>query len=228
MEITEKVRELVKPQYDTLECWVHRWQHIEDVAKNAKRLAELENANIISCIIAAYCHDLGRIEEETRKKRGEIPLPHALLSIEPTMKILQKVGISGVDFDEIVEAVAVHSYRVYEGNNMIAKILQDADKISSGFGPYRVLSAIKYTGGKDCVNPKEIETNKNNFDVLKRLVDVSLEKLDNSSSKKIKKGMDFVIEWFDMFHTKSAEAMIKKEEKEYFIGIRNILTGRIN
>ncbi len=223
MDILEQVKELVKPQYEKLECWVHGWQHIEDVAENAKKLAKLENADISSCVIAAYCHDLGRIDEEERKRRGEKSLPHALLSIEPTIKILQKVGISGVNFNEIVEAVVVHSYKDYTGNNMIAKILQDADKIGSGFGPYRILSVIKYSGGVDYVDPKEIVNNKKNLEKIKELCEISLNQLNGSVLEKIKKGMDFIIEWFDMFNTKSAKTLIKKEEYGYFMEIRNSL-----
>ena len=112
MDITTRVKNLVKPKYNELECWSHKWLHVEDVAENSERLAQLENANVNSCIIAAYCHDLGRIEEE----KGNTT-PHAALSIEPTKNILRKVGISGEDFDRIVEAVAVHSMKKYSGKN---------------------------------------------------------------------------------------------------------------
>jgi HD superfamily phosphodiesterase len=226
MDIIERVKEIVKPQYDALECWVHSWQHVEDVVKNAKKLAELEGVNSIPCIIAAYCHDLGRIEEEARKKRGDSPLPHALLSIEPTMKVLQQIGISGVKFNEIIEAVAVHSYRIYEGDNNIAKVLQDADKIGSGFGPYRILTIIKYYGGKDYVNVEEIVNNKNNPKKLQELCDISLKQLECPALEQIKRGINFVLEWFDMFNTKSAQILIKPEEYEYFLQIKSLLEKR--
>lgn len=226
MDVLEQVRELIKPQYDKLECWVHRWPHIEDVAENAKKLAELENADVNSCIIAAYCHDLGRIEEEERKRRGDLPLPHALLSIEPTIRVLQKVGISGVSFDEIVEAIAVHSYRDYNGNNTVARILRDADKISSGFGPYRILTVIKYSGGVDYVAPKEIVDNKENLEKVRELCEISLNQLNGSVLEKTRRGLDFVMEWLDMFHTKSAKTLIKKEEYEYFMKCKEFLAKK--
>jgi len=222
MDIVEKVKELVKPQYDTLECWVHAWPHIQDVVENAKKLAELENADVDECVIAALCHDLGRIEEEARKKRGDSPLPHALLSIEPTMKVLQQVGISGVKFNEIIEAVAVHSYRIYEGDNNIAKVLQDADKIGSGFGPYRILTIIKYYGGKDYVNVEEIVNNKNNPEKLQELCDISLKQLEGPALEQIKRGINFVLEWFDMFNTNSAKSIMTGKDK-YLTEIGNSL-----
>tara|TARA_Y100000310_G_C20544098_1_gene744752 strand:- start:297 stop:713 length:417 start_codon:yes stop_codon:yes gene_type:complete len=129
-ELLTRVERLVKLQYDELECWVHSWPHIQYVVERAKELAELENLNPEPCMIAAYCHDLGRIEEERMRKNGETALPHALLSIAPTINILNEVGISGIDFSKIVEAVTIHSYRVYEGKNNVARILQDADKMS--------------------------------------------------------------------------------------------------
>lgn len=213
MSITERVRDLVKPQYDTLECWVHSWSHIERVSANAETIAKMENLNPTYCVISAYCHDLGRVEEEERKRRGDSPLHHAFLSIEPTVKVLQEVGISGVDFNEVVEAVAVHSYRVYEGKNNAARVLQDADKMN-GFGPYGILGAVKYFGGRDYVNPAEILANRNNREKIAESCDRSLEQAEWSVLEKTIKGLTFVIEWYDILHTKSAKSLIK-EEYEY-------------
>ena len=213
MDIAEKVRALVKPQYDTLECWVHSWPHVERVSNNANIVARMENLNPTFCVIAAYCHDLGRIGEEERKRKGESPLPHALLSIEPTVQVLQNVGVSGVDFNEIVEAVAIHSYRIYEGKNNVARVLQDADKMN-GFGPYGILGGFKYFGGKDYVDTKEIQSNRNNREKLIELCNISMEKADKSVLEKTVKGVIFAMEWYDMLHTNSAKQLIK-EEYEY-------------
>jgi hypothetical protein len=226
MELIEKVRNLVKPQYDELECWVHRWPHVEDVAKNSWQIAECERTNVRSCVIASYCHDLGRIQEEKRKQNGENPLPHALLSIEPTVKVLQSVGISGVDFNEIIEAVTIHSYKVYEGNNIVAKVLQDADKISSGFGPYRLLGIIKYFTGKDYVSSNEIIINKKNPEKLYPLCEISLKSLEKEDRQKVIKGISFNLEWQDMMHTDTAKEMIKGEQ-DYLRSVRNYLINSV-
>ena len=227
MEILQKIRELVKPQYDELKCWVHSWMHIEDVVKNAEKLANLEGINPIPCIIAAYCHDLGRVEEERRKKRGEIPLPHALLSIEPTIKVLQAVGISGIEFDEIVEAVTVHSYRVYEGNNNVAKILQDADK-TTGLESRAFLDIINYFGEKDYVNPNEIIKNKDNKEKIRELNDYSLKQIEKGPMLEgVMKGLRIKIEWWDMFHTKHAR-LLAQEGYEYLIKCKDYLIKKFN
>jgi HD superfamily phosphodiesterase len=223
MKKSEIVRGIVKPQYDTLECWVHSWPHIEIVSSNAEKLAKLEKVNTESCLISAYCHDLGRIEEERRRQRGDKPLPHALLSIEPTILALQQAGVTGVDFNEIVEAVAVHSYRVYEGQNNIAKVLQDADKMN-GFGPYGIIGAFKYFGGVDYVSPEEIQAQRGNRIVLEVLCDKSSAQAEKPVLEKVIRGLGFVLEWYDMLHTKSAKALIK-DEYEYTKQVREKLIG---
>ncbi|MBU0894300.1 MAG: HD domain-containing protein [Nanoarchaeota archaeon] len=222
----EQVKELVKPDYDTLDCWVHSWSHIEGVFNNTQKLANLESVNPLTCGIAAYCHDLGRIEEEKRKQKGEPFFPHALFSIEPTIEVLRKVGISGVDFAEIVEAVVVHSYWTYEGKNNTARILQDADKIIA-FGPYGVLGAIKYFGGKDYINPSDILDNRNNSEKIQEFCNYSLSQLKGENLEKIINGFDFVIEWWDKIHTESARR-IAKDDFEYYKKIRENLIKKLS
>lgn len=200
--------------------------HIKDVVKNSERLAELEGVKIVPCVIAAYCHDLGRIEEEARKQRKEYPLPHALLSIEPTIKVLQEVGISGIDFDEIVEAVAVHSYRVYEGKNNVARILQDADKIT-GLGPRTFLDIIKYFGGKDYVDPNEVIKNCENKDKIIELSNYSLEKIEKDSTLEGMKGLNIKLEWWYMFHTKYTRSFAQ-EGHEYLLKCQNFLIKKFD
>lgn len=216
MEILEQVKDIVKPQYDTLDCWVHSWPHVEKVTANTDLVASAEGhtgQDYVNCMVSAYCHDLGRIEEEARKQRGDGALPHALFSIEPTVDILREVGISGVDFAKIVEAVAVHSYRVYDGPNEVAKILQDGDKMN-GFGPFGIIGAVKYFGGKDYVSPKNVVENRDNREVLHELCLESFRGINELPVKtKTLKGLGFVIEWYDMLHTDSAKKLIKEEYK---------------
>lgn len=221
--VLENVRDLVKPQYDTLDCWVHSWPHVRRVTNNVKKVAEMEGINYVPCCIASYCHDLGRIGEEKIKQRGDISPPHALLSIEPTVRVLYLVGVKGVDFGEIVEAVTVHSYRLYEGGNDVAKVLQDGDKMN-GFGAYGILGAVKYFGGVDYFDPKEIVANESNNKVLKQMCEESLSKVDDKTLEGALKGLGFVLEWFDMLHTKSAKELIR-EEYEYTKEIEKRFSG---
>jgi HD superfamily phosphodiesterase len=225
MDVVERVREIVKPQYDTLECWVHSWPHVERVTRNTGMITKMEGIEPTYCLVSSYCHDLGRIGEEAMKKRGEEPLPHARLSIEPTTKVLQQVGITGIPYDDILEAVAVHSYKYLDKtSSMVARILQDADKLN-GFGPYGIIGAVKYFGGKDLVDPAEIQDNRDNRKRLIELCDISVEKADEETLRKTIKGLGFVLEWYDMLHTKSAKEMIR-EEYEYTKQVREDLIKR--
>jgi len=226
METLEKARDIVKPKYDTLDCWVHSWPHVERVSANTNLVAREEGysgQDYINCMLAAYCHDLGRIEEEARKQRRDSPLPHALLSIEPTTQVLRELEIFGVDFGKIVEAVAIHSYRIYEGDNEVAKVLQDADKMN-GFGPFGIIGSVKYFGGRDYVNPDEVVRNMDDRDKLHELCLESLREIDNEEVKaKTLWGLRFVIEWYDMLHTESAKTLIWEEYK-YTLDIRDFLS----
>jgi len=222
MEILEKVRELVKPQYDKLGCWIHSWMHIEDVVKFSRELAELEGIDPFPCIVAAYCHDLGRIEEELRELRGDLYLPHALLSIEPTIDVLKEVGIFGVNFAKIVEAVAVHSYRVYEGNNEVARILQDADKLV-GLGPRGFLDLIKHFGKEDLIDPQEIIKHARDKEKLRGFDKIAMEKIKQGLLlENVIKGLNIKIEYANMFHADSAK-QLGKEGVEYLKNIRDQL-----
>ncbi len=228
MNIINKIRELVKPQYERLECWTHKWPHIEDVVEKSEILTKMENISPVEpCLIAGYCHDLGRIEEGTRKQKGEYPLPHALLSIEPTIQVLQKVGISGIDFDEIVEAVAVHSYKVYDGKNNVARILQDADKMS-GMSTWGIVAMCKYFAGKDYMNGEEILRNWRDKKKIRELSDYVLTKIEGGKIfEGMMKGLKILTEWYDMFHTQSAKDLMA-EDYEYLIKCREYLIKKFN
>ena len=206
----DKIRDITKPKYDSLTCWTHTWPHIQLVKHWCQIIAEEEGIDDVPCIISAYCHDLGKLEEERLKKEKGVSPPHALLSIEPTCELLKEEGISGAAFWEIIEAVAVHSYRIYEGGNNIAKVLMDADKIA-GAGPRGVLGVFKYFGGKDYIEVDEIRRNEGNREKLKELCEISLPRVDPKRLEKTLKGFDFVIEWYDMLYTKTARSRSVEE-----------------
>jgi HD superfamily phosphodiesterase len=227
MDITDRVRELVKPKYDALKDWPHRWPHIQDVVEKSETLTKMENISpVTSCLIAGYCHDLGRVEEEARKQRGDSSLHHALLSIEPTVGVLQKVGISEVDFDEIVEAVAVHSYRIYEGKNNVARILQDADKMS-GLSSWGIVSLTKYFAGKDYIDGEEILKNWKDKKKIRELSDLVLPQIERGIVEGVMKGLKIVTEWYDMFHTKSAKSLMT-EDYEYLMRCKEYLIKKFS
>ncbi len=224
-EQVNKVKKLVKPIYDQVECWVHSWPHAERVSNYAKQLAKLENINQNICLVAAYCHDLGRLDKEKRKQEENQEFPHALLSIEPTVKILQQVGISGPDFAKIIEAIAIHSCKIYSGKNEVAKILQDADKMN-GFDGYGILGCVRYFGGVDYIDPKEIIANRKDNEKMKQMCTETLKNLEGEELVKTLNGLDYLIEWWDMFHfEKSSHSMMKKHFK-FLKKSRDLLANR--
>jgi len=200
IKILEKAEKLVKPEYEKLKCWAHAWPHISRVNDNAKKLARIVEEDPIICGIAAYCHDLGRvIEQETRGKQTELgKIDHYLDSIEPTVEVLKKLRIKGHDFNSIVEAVSVHSNKLYYGHNKIAKVLRDSDKKDS-FGPWGTLRCIKHHFNSDFVKTEEIMENINNPEKIKELADKTVEAIKNIDviREKYLGVLKFVLEWVD-------------------------------
>jgi hypothetical protein len=227
IEIVERVIALAKPQHDALKDWTHKWPHIQDVAEKSETLTKMEDISPVApCLIASCCHDLGRVEEERRKERGDLFIHHSRLSLLPTIQVLQQVGISGVEFYEIVEAVAVHSYRVYEEkNNNAARILQDADKMS-GLSTWGIVAITKYFSGKDYIDGQEILDNWRDKKKIRELSDHVLNMIEGGEILQgVMKGLRNNIEWYDMFHTKSAKDLMT-EDCEYLVKCRDFLAQK--
>ncbi len=227
----EKVLKIVEPKYKELpdNFWYHGWPHVERVVKNSKKISNLEKVDCFPCEIAAYCHDLGRIIEAQQTKE-DVSLEgcrnHARLSIEPTAKILTGIGIKGDYFNCILEAVAIHSYRNYEGSNFIAKILRDADK-KDALGPFGLLRTSEFHLGKTFVDREEILEGRDNPKKIRELADktLGLIKKDPLLSKKyLETGLSKVLEWVDKreFHTNSVYTLFA-EDIEYTSKAREFL-----
>ena len=77
----------------------------------------------------------------TRTDLGNID--HTVYSIEPTIRVLETVGIREYEFGLIVSAVSSHTDKLYTGRNLVAKVLRDADKKDS-FGPWGTLRHINH------------------------------------------------------------------------------------
>lgn len=200
IKILEKVEELSKLEYDKLKCWAHAWPHITSVRRNTEELVDIIGADPIICGIAAYCHDLGRVvEEKNIGKQTELGnIDHSLDSIEPTILLLQKVGIRGYDFSSIVGAVTVHSDKLYYGKNLVARVLRDSDKKDS-LGPWGTLRHIKRHFDLDFVDPENIIKYQTNPEKIKIFANETLQTIKKDESKKSKylKVLNFVLEWVD-------------------------------
>ena len=193
-EILEKVKKLTRPTYDRLKNWAHGWVHIENVARASKKLAQEEGADVLACQIAAYCHDLGRLEEEKRKmvnpKPGS-PSAHAVFSVNPAEKILDEVGIAGKRREDIIEAIKLHNIRKYEGPNIIFSILQDADR-SDGFTKIAILRFAIFNVGLEISKPKD----RKETEQALGWIDEQL-KNDPEKARKMIEVLEFAIGWYE-------------------------------
>lgn len=206
-ENIETIRNLVKPEYAKIKCWAHGFSHIERVVETIKVLAEMEGENPYLFILAAYCHDLGRVRQEKKgdfPRSPDVPNNHGELSVKPTKKFLRKIGIKGKDKKDILDAVKKHPMRGYQGKNKILNFLQDADK-GDGIGKWGIVRIAKFNSKIDLDEP-----NKENID--QAIEKARKELIENKTSREeFLKLSRISLDWSDknMLHTESA--------KKYFI-----------
>ena len=205
-EKLKKVRELVQPTYEQIKCWGHGWQHILNVVEWSKKIAQGENANSFLCQIAAYCHDLGRLEEEEKNLVNPVagaPSAHAVLSVKQTEKTLDEIGVVGKEREDIIEAVRLHNIRKYEGSNKILSVLQDADR-ADGYGKFGVLRLAVF----NCRIPIPEPRNESEVDALFKKLKSDLK---NHPEYKVEMlhTLEFVFGWYDeLLNTESARAYL--------------------
>ena len=134
--------------------------------------------------------------------------------------------IRGVEFAKIIEAVTVHSYKIYDGKNDVAKVLQDADKMSGiGLG---ILGITKYFGGRDYVNSEEILRIWKDRKKMRKLSDYALQRIDDEDMvRTVMSGIEYLLEWKKTIHTESAKSLIRGDF-EYLIRCRDFLTRKFN
>lgn len=207
-EILNSVEQDVKPIYEKLKCWAHGWEHIKIVVKSAHDIAMAEGADPFPCQLAAYCHDLGRLEEEERglvDSRPMTSLGHAGFSLKPAGVILDKYNITERDKCLILEAIRIHPSRKYEGDNQVALILQDADR-SSGFGPMAILRFASF----NCELP--IDEPKNDDDVKDKVEQViAILRDDPGKRQRMIETLRYVSDWYDvLLNTMSAREYLKE------------------
>lgn len=211
-QILISVKADVLPIYGKLKCWIHGWNHVESVVDAAKDLAHMEGADPFLCQLAAYLHDLGRLEEEERglvDPRPRTSLGHAFFSLKPADGILRKYKIKDPDRERVLEAIRVHPSRKYEGDNEIALIMQDADR-SNGFGPVAMLRFAFF----NCEIPIEEPNSESDVhEKVEKLIEVL--KADSGKRQRMIETLEYVNDWYDvLLNTKSAKNYIK-EDHEY-------------
>jgi uncharacterized protein len=113
----------------------YRWQHTLRVASYGQQVAEAEGANIEVVVAACLLHDLAHFEAETDYKG------HGRLGARLSRSLLEELGYSPADIDNICYSVAVHvdgEAGYAHPATLESKIVSDADNIDR-FGAFRVL-----------------------------------------------------------------------------------------
>ncbi len=226
VDLSAKVRELVEPEYRKI-TWEHGWEHVKSVAQSASSFAPKVNADTDLCETAAYCHDLGRVVEKTGPEIGNTN--HSNSSIPLTINLLQKIGASDEEMGIIVEAVAVHSSRLYTGKNQVAKVLRDCDKKDS-LGPWGTLRCTRHHFRRDLVPTEDILSNSQDSEALKGLAQRTAEivKADPALAPTYLNNLNFVLEWIDARMLDNPQAYdFLREGYEYSKGERMFLLSDV-
>jgi len=194
----EQAEDMVMPGYKKTN-WCHGWPHILRVRDNAKTLAEIVGADPMLCQMAAYFHDLGRIVEKRDNSAPELGKTlHYLDSIVPSFNYLKELGASEYETAVVVEAVTVHSNKLYYGRNDVARVLRDCDK-KDAFGPWGTLRQVADNLGRDFVPTEDILKHANDPKIIGELAYKTLDevKKDRELKSKLLEVIVFVSEWIE-------------------------------
>ena len=116
----------------------HAYDHTERVYKLAMHIGSIVRANLRILGAAALLHDIGRNQE---KETGR---SHSIVSGEMGREVLQKVGYSSEEIEQVISAIRTHRFSEgLEPESLEGEILSDADKLDS-MGAIGVFRAIAH------------------------------------------------------------------------------------
>jgi len=122
---------------------LHGLPHIKRVLQNARRIHAHEGGSwpLIESIV--WLHDIGRIDEEKKKKN------HAILSAKSAGDFLKSsLNFSSQDIQEIRHGILGHSYSMGgKPQTLEAQITSDADKLDA-LGAVGIFRVCAYQGQK--------------------------------------------------------------------------------
>lgn len=120
----------------------HDAAHVQRVAVNAIKFANIEKADLSIVIPAVWLHDC-----YTVSKKSELRNQASTLSADKAQELLCKWGYPQENIEQIKHAIAAHSYSAnIKPETLEAQIVQDADRIDS-IGAIGV-ARMMMTGGK--------------------------------------------------------------------------------
>lgn len=121
-EIEKKHKDLIEKAIQKMKLVKdpkHSLSHVLQVVEYTKEILENVNADNEVCIISAYWHDVGRIEQN----KG-----HALISANLLKEEMGKLGYEEDFIDKCYKAIYKHSWNE-EPETLEGVIIRDADKI---------------------------------------------------------------------------------------------------
>ncbi len=158
-QVVSHVRERVRILFKNYPVPAHGFDHVSRVRNWAVKIAKAESVNVFLCELAAWFHDIGRVEEKKRQK------PHHEVSYEMCREWFKTDRVFDLMTAE-EKLIILYAVR-YHWNDManqydVAWILRDADKLD-GFGIVGVRRAQETCHGDFSILSRELRFCANNL-----------------------------------------------------------------
>ena len=138
-----KIIDFVEKNLSVSNKGAHTLDHIKRVYALSTQIGE--NLPISTRVLraAALLHDVGR------PKESETGVSHSILSGEMSKPLLQDLGYTETEVEQIIDAIRTHRFSEgIEPNSLEGKILSDADKLDAmgAIGIYRAIAQAESKG----------------------------------------------------------------------------------
>jgi uncharacterized protein len=138
-----KIIDFVKKEFLDSNKGAHTLDHTRRVYTLSRRIGEDLPISRRVVQAAALLHDVGRLKE------SEIGVSHSILSGEMSKPLLQELGYTSTEIEQITEAIRTHRFSEgIEPTSLEGKILSDADKLDAmgAVGIYRAIAQAESKG----------------------------------------------------------------------------------
>ena len=143
MSATSRITDFVQKEFSRFNKGAHTLDHIKRVYTLSMQIADGLQVSTRVVEAAALLHDVGRPRE------SETGISHSILSGEMSKPLLQELGYSEIEIDQITDAIRTHRFSEgIEPNSLEGKILSDADKLDAmgAIGVYRAIAQAEAKG----------------------------------------------------------------------------------
>lgn len=144
MDRIQKTKKFAKESLKNKDL-VHGVEHAKNTSYFANILAKKEKGNFKLCIIAAWLHDIGRLDKGKGWVKETIKKNHGTVGAKKAKTFLKSLRLKTNEVNEICKAISCHCFPNIQ-KDLTSKILWDADKLNI-FYPK---TNIKYI--KSCMN----------------------------------------------------------------------------